>query len=148
MVSWLPQANPKTGKRPKQAERITYPHNAEHNGEADGTDCGQEACSGLRKKKRTNPPPPPPTTTTPNQGGYRAGKSTWENAARFAFDVYEGFQRKEQTLAMAIDLEDAYNRVQFKVLMELLLQYGVSLMLTRWLAAALQERKVAMRLGN
>ena len=32
--------------------------------------------------------------------------------------------------------------------MELLGQYGVSLTLTRWLAAALQERKVAMRLGN
>ena len=28
------------------------------------------------------------------------------------------------------------------------MQYGVSLTLTRWLAAALQERKVAMRLGN
>ena len=32
--------------------------------------------------------------------------------------------------------------------MELLVQYGVSLTFTRWLAAALQERKVAMRLGN
>ena len=84
----------------------------------------------------------------PNQGGYRAGKTTWENAARFAYDVYEGFQRKEQTLAVAVDLEDAYNRVQFELLMELLVQYGVSLTLTRWLAAALQERKVAMRLGN
>ena len=84
----------------------------------------------------------------PNQGGYRAGKSTWENAARFAYDVYEGFQRKEQTLAVAVDLEDVYNRVQFKLLMELLRQYGVSLTLTRWLAAALQERKVVMRLGN
>ena len=31
----------------------------------------------------------------PNQGGYRAGKNTWENTARFAYDVYEGFQRKE-----------------------------------------------------
>ena len=80
----------------------------------------------------------------PNQGGYRAGKTTWENAARFAYDVYEGFQRKEQTLAVAVDLEDAYYRVQFKLLMELLRQYGVSLTLTRWLAAALQERKVAM----
>ena len=26
---------------------------------------------------------------SPNQGGYRAGKNTWENAARFAYDVYE-----------------------------------------------------------
>ena len=69
-----------------------------------------------------------------NQGGYRAGKSTWENAARFAYDVYEGFQRKEQTLAVAVDLEDAHNRVQFKLLMELLWQYGVS--------------QHSMRLGN
>ena len=83
-----------------------------------------------------------------NQGGYRAGKTTWENTARFAYDVHEGFQRKEQTLAVAVDLEDEYNRVQFKLLMELLGQYGVSLTLTGWLAAALQERKVAMRLGN
>ena len=43
-------------------------------------------------------------------------------------------------------LEDACNRVQFKLLMELLVQYGVSLTLTRWLAAALQERKVVMQL--
>ena len=84
----------------------------------------------------------------PNQGGYRAGKNTRENAARFAYDVYEGFQRKKQTLAAAVDLEDAYNRVQFRLLMELLGQYSVSLMLKRWLPAALQERKVAMRLGN
>ena len=59
-----------------------------------------------------------------------------ENAARLAYDVYEGFQRKEQTLAVAVDLEDAYNRVQFTLLMELLVQYGISLTLTRWLAAA------------
>ena len=72
-----------------------------------------------------------------NQGGYSAGKTAWENAARFAYDAHEGFQRKEQTLAVAVDLEDAYNRVQFKLLMELLGQYGVSLTLTR---AALQER--------
>ena len=84
----------------------------------------------------------------PNQGGYRAGKTTWENAARFSYNVYEGFQRKEKTLVVAVDLEDAYSRVQFKLLMELHVQYGVSLTLTRWLKAAFQERKVTMRLGN
>ena len=75
---------------------------------------------------------------SPNQGGYRAGKTNWENATRFAYDAYEGFQRKEHSLAVAVDLEDAYNKVQFKLLMELV-QHGVSLTLTRWLAAALQE---------
>ena len=44
----------------------------------------------------------------PNQGGFRAGKSTWENAAAFAYDVFEGFQRKEQTVAVVTDLEDAH----------------------------------------
>ena len=38
--------------------------------------------------------------------------------------------------------------MQFKLLIELLVQYEVSLKLTRWLAAASQERKVVMRLGN
>ena len=47
-----------------------------------------------------------------------------------------------------VDLEDVYNGVHFKLLVELLAQYGVSLRLTRWLAAALQETMIAMRLGN
>ena len=84
----------------------------------------------------------------PNQGGFRQGKCTWENAAAFAYEVYEGFQRKEQTLAVAIDLEDAYNRVSFKLLIDLLLQYGVSMTITRWIAAAMLERTVVLRLGD
>ena len=84
----------------------------------------------------------------PNQRGHRAGKATGENAARFEHDVYERFKRKEQTLAVAVDLNDANDRVQFKLLMEHLARYGVSLTLTRWLAATLQERKVAIRVGN
>ena len=52
---------------------------------------------------------------------------------------------------MAVDLEDAYNRVQFDLPMDLLLQYGVSLTLIRWIAGALLEIRnctVVMQLGN
>ena len=84
----------------------------------------------------------------PNQEGYRAWKPTRETTARVAYDGYEGFQMKQQTLAMAVDLEDAYNRLQFKLLLEILVQYGGSLTLTRWLAVALMERNSAMRLGK
>ena len=49
------------------------------------------------------------------------------SSPRFAYDVYEGFQKKKQTLAVAVDLEDAYNRMQFKLLMELLVLHGVVL---------------------
>ena len=89
-----------------------------------------------------NSPETSRTETLPaNQGGFRLGKCTLENAAAFAYDVYEGFQRKEHTLAVAIDLEDAYNRVQFNLLMYLLVQYEVSLIQTRWMAGALLGRQ-------
>ena len=80
----------------------------------------------------------------PNKGGYRAGKkNTWENAVRFAFDVYKGSRGRIKLWPWwSVVLEDVYNRVQFKLLMELLVQYGVILTLTRWLAAALQERRL------
>ena len=45
-----------------------------------------------------------------------------KNAAAFAYNMYEGFQGKEQTVAVAIDLEDVYKRVQFKLLMDLFIQ--------------------------
>ena len=76
------------------------------------------------------------------------GGSDKENAAAFAYDMYEGFQRKEPAVAVAIDLEDAYNRVQFKLLMDLLIQYGVSLTLTQWAAGAVLERTLVTQLGN
>ena len=85
---------------------------------------------------------------SPNQGGYRAGKNTRKNAARFAYDVYKGFQRKEQTLAVAVDLEDVCNRARFKLVVALLVHYVVILTITRWLTATVQERKVAIRLRN
>ena len=47
---------------------------------------------------------------------------------------------------MAIDLEDAYNRIQFKLLTDLLVQYGVDMTLTRWVAGALLERAVVCSL--
>ena len=58
-----------------------------------------------------------------SQGGYRAVKSTMENAARFAYDVFEGFQRKQHTPAVAVHLEDAPSRVQFKLPISFLVQY-------------------------
>ena len=84
-----------------------------------------------------------------NQGrGFRPGTCTRENATAFTDDMYEGPQRNEQAVAAAIDLEDAYNRVQFKLLMDMLMQYGVCLTLIRWIAGALLERTVVMQLGN
>ena len=50
----------------------------------------------------------------PELGSCRRGKITWMNAAILKS---EGFERGEETLVAAFDLEDAYNRVQYDILM-------------------------------
>ena len=45
-------------------------------------------------------------------------------------------------------MHESVHRVQFKLLMDLLMQYGDSLTLTRWIAGALLKRTVVMQLGN
>ena len=84
----------------------------------------------------------------PTLGSYRRGKDTWANAAIFAYDTYEGFQNKEDTVAVAIDLEDAYNRVSFQVLMQQLIKAEVNPYTIRWIGSILLRRTVALRLGT
>ena len=84
----------------------------------------------------------------PTLGSYRRGKETWMNAAVLASDVYDGFERKEETIVIALDLEDAYNRVQFDVLMRTLARMEVSPQLVMWVGVALLSRKVALRVGT
>ena len=76
----------------------------------------------------------------PTLGSYRRGKDTWTNAALLASGVCDGFERGEETMVVALDLEDAYNRVSYKVLMRTLLNMEVG--------AALFKRKVALCLGT
>ncbi|XP_012934560.1 uncharacterized protein LOC106011017 [Aplysia californica] len=58
-------------------------------------------------------------------GSYRPGKDTCTNMAVLAFDVFESFQRKEETAMAAVDLEDVYNRVDYCKLMDLLMEMDV-----------------------
>ena len=65
-----------------------------------------------------------------------------------AYGIYEGFQGKEEFVIAALDLEDAYNRVDYGQLMLKLVNFEVDIFLIRWIAVALMERKVALRLGK
>jgi len=49
---------------------------------------------------------------------------------------------------VATDPEDAYNRIRFKLLKDLLVPDGVNLTLTRWIAGALLGRYVVVQLAN
>ena len=83
----------------------------------------------------------------PTLGSYRAGKDTWANAAVLASDVYDAFERKEETVVVALDLEDAYNRVDYKILLRTLKNMSIDPFLIMWIGEALLQRKVALRVG-
>ena len=51
-------------------------------------------------------------------------------------------------LAVAIDLEDAYNKVNFSIMVRSLIKCEVNPWLVNWIAASLMERTVALRLGT
>lgn len=62
------------------------------------------------------------------------------NVAAFVCNLYEGLQEKDQTVAIVIALGNAYNRVQFKFLTDLLMQDGVSWTFIRWIAVVLLNK--------
>ena len=101
-------------------------------------DHAQEPCLGLRKEKCTSPKPRRVQSREKHLGKH----------SQIRIHCLRRIPEERTNSGWAVDVEDAYNRVQFKLLMELIVQYGISLMFTRWLAVALQERKVAMWLGN
>ena len=78
-------------------------------------------------------------------GGYRPGRETWINAAAFASDTWEGFESCQDTLAVALDLEDAYNRVRLPTLVDKMLHLGISVQCTRWVLAALSTRRCILK---
>ena len=80
-------------------------------------------------------------------GSYRKGKDTWTNAAVLASDVYDAFERKEETIVVALDLEDAYNRVDYRILMRTMVNMKINPFVILWIGAALLKRKVALRVG-
>ena len=67
------------------------------------------------------------------------------NTAVLASDIYDGFERGEETLVVALDLEDAYNRVRYDVLLRTMVRLGVRPQLILWIGEALLKRTVALR---
>ena len=58
------------------------------------------------------------------------------------------FKKKEETVVIALDLEDAYNRVQYDVLMRTLSRLDVDPLVVMWIGTAMLQRKVALRIGS
>ena len=81
-------------------------------------------------------------------GSYRSRKEvTWINAAALASDIYDGFERGEETLVIGLDIEDTYNRVDFNILVRSLANLKIIPQLVRWIGTSLLKMKMALRLG-
>ncbi|KAF0304940.1 putative RNA-directed DNA polymerase from transposon BS [Amphibalanus amphitrite] len=84
----------------------------------------------------------------PGMGAYRKGRSTWTNAGVVTHVISEAFERREQAVLVALDLQDAYNMVSLPKLAHRLLVLDTDVRLTRWIMAALRSRRCSMKCGR
>ncbi|KAF0293854.1 putative RNA-directed DNA polymerase from transposon BS [Amphibalanus amphitrite] len=81
-------------------------------------------------------------------GAYRKGRPTWTNAGVAAHLISEAFERREQALLIALDLQDAYNLVSLPKLADQLLRLGTCAWLVRWVLSALKSRRCSLKCGQ
>ena len=88
-------------ERPVLYKRVSHNNYAEHHRKAPRKSYSKVTGGRARTER----------VVTPTLGSYRRGKDTWMNADVLASDVFDGFEKKEEMIVIALDLDDAYNRV-------------------------------------
>jgi len=81
----------------------------------------------------------------PSMSAYRPHRETWINPATVAANIWDCFEEKDKPLLVALDLEDAYNRVWLPILADLMLQLGISVFCVWWVMSALNTRRCMMK---
>lgn len=77
---------------------------------------------------------------------YRPEKMTWDNTGTFAYDLYEDFLHKMETAALALNLEDDCNWVDFAEKIAWLKSCIVNPQLVNWIGVVCMDN--APRLAN
>jgi len=62
-----------------------------------------------------------------------------------AANIWDGFEKKDNTLLVALDLEDAYNSVRLPILDDRMLQLVISVFWVRWVMSALNTKRCMMK---
>ena len=81
----------------------------------------------------------------PGMDAHRPHRETWINLATVAANIWDGFEEKDNTLLVALDLENAYNRVWQPILADCILQLGISVFWVQWVMSALNTRRCMMK---
>ena len=83
-----------------------------------------------------------------NQAGFRKGRSTVDQLFRITQRIHDGFQSKKNTLAVFVDLQQAYDRVWRKGLLMKLEDIGIHGNLYRWIKFYLVDRTIQTKMND
>ena len=81
----------------------------------------------------------------PFQSGFRRGRSTADNIIRLTYSIQRGFDQKQQTVAVFLDLAKAYDRVHPSALLYLIQNIGIRGNMAIFLKNFLQPRSYQVR---
>ena len=80
-----------------------------------------------------------------NQAGFRLGFRTEDQLFRLSQRILDGFQKKQHTTAVFVDLKQAYDRVWRRGLLLKMKNAGIQGNMYRWLKSFLTERTIQTR---
>ena len=80
------------------------------------------------------------------QAGFRKHRSTQDHVTYISHFIKDGFQKKQHTVAVWLDLEKAFEKVWTEGLILKLLRNNVSHNMLRWITQILKDRKACVSL--
>ena len=83
-----------------------------------------------------------------NQAGFRKGKSTVDQLFRLTQSINDGFQNKKHTLAVFVDLQQAYDRVWRKGLLMKMSDIGIHGQMYNWIKFFLTNRTIQTKMND
>ncbi|GFR59057.1 RNA-directed DNA polymerase from transposon X-element [Elysia marginata] len=84
----------------------------------------------------------------PNQAGFRTGQQAEDQLFRLSQKVIDGLQKKKNTTAVFVDLQQAYDRVWQKGLLWKMREVGIHGRLYQWVKYFLVNRMIQTKINN
>lgn len=87
-------------------------------------------------------------TLNTNQAGFRKGSCTEDQLFRLTQNIQDGFQSKKHTVAVFVDLQQAYDKVWRKGLLMKMQKLGIHGKLYNWIKFFLNDRNIETKINN
>lgn len=85
---------------------------------------------------------------SPHQSGFRRDRSTLDHLINMETNICDAFISNEHLLAVALDLEKAYDMVWRERIIQIALQNGINGHMLTFIANFLQERRVQVKVNG